>query len=101
METAVVLVWSLALLGALGLTVIVVAEVGRVIHHVREINRLAEVTVPAAEGIAANTAVLAALEGVGGTVARLLATAQAIDRVAAAIEGRTAALRRALGGGGG
>jgi hypothetical protein len=99
-ETAVALVWSIALLGALALTVILVAQVMRVIHHVREINRLADVTLPAAQGIASNTAVLAALEGVGGTVGRLLTTAQAIDRVAAAIEGRTAALRRALGGGG-
>lgn len=99
METAVIIVWWIALLGALILTAIVVGEIVRVVHHVREISRLASVTLPAAGGIAANTAVLAALEGVGVTVGRLLGTAQAIDRVAAAIEGRTAALARALGPG--
>ena len=99
MDAAIVIVWIVALLGALVLTVLVLAEVFRVVHHAREIRRLALVTLPAAVGIVENTAVLAALPAVGQTVGRLAATAAAIARVAAAIEGRTAALRRALGAG--
>ena len=50
METAIIVIWTIALLGALGLTVIVLAEVVRVVHHAREIDRVVKVALPAAGG---------------------------------------------------
>lgn len=98
MEAAVIVVWWIALLGALVLTVLILAEIVRVVHHAREISRLARLALPAAEGIAANTAPLAELGSVLQTAGRLVAAAETIDRTAAAIEGRVAALGRALRG---
>jgi hypothetical protein len=96
METAIVVVWIVALLGALFLTAVAGAQIVRIVHHAREIDRLAREALPAAAGIAENTATIAALEGVLQTAGRLLAAAEALDRTTAAIAGRTATVRRAL-----
>jgi hypothetical protein len=100
-ETAIIVVWTIALLGAVGLTVIVVAEVVRVVHHVREVDRLGKLTLPAAVGIVENTQVIAALEGVLPVVGRLVAGAGVIDATSASIQRRVAAVRRSLAGGAG
>ncbi len=99
METAMILVWILTLIMALVLTVCIVAQVVRIIHHAREIDRLGKLTLPAAVGIVENTAVIAALEGVLPVVGRLVAGAGAIDATSASIARRVAAVRRALSGG--
>ncbi len=99
METAIVIVWSLTLLVALFLTVLIVATVVRVIHHAREIDRLGKVTLPAAVGMVENTAVIAALEGVLPVVGRLVAGAGVINSTSESIARRVAAVRRALTGG--
>ena len=96
METAIVVVWAIALLGAVGLTAIVVAEAVRVVHHAREIERLSNVALPAAVGIVENTQVIAALEGVLPVVGRLVAGAGVIDATSASIAQRVAAVRRSL-----
>lgn len=101
METAIIVVWTIALLGALGLTIIVVAEVVRVVHHAREIDRLGKLTLPAAVGIVENTQVIAALEGVLPVVGRLVAGAGVIDATSASIQRRVATVRRSLAGGAG
>lgn len=101
METAIIVVWTIALLGALGLTVIVLAEVVRVVHHAREIDRVVKVALPAAVGIVENTQIIAALEGVLPVVGRLVAGAGAIDATSASIARRVAAVRRSLAGGAG
>ncbi len=101
METAIIVVWTIALLGAVGLTVIVVAEVVRVVHHAREVDRLGKLTLPAAVGIVENTQVIAALEGVLPVVGRLVAGAGVIDATSASIQRRVAAVRRSLAGGAG
>lgn len=93
---AVIVVWWVALIGALVLTVIAIAEIVRIVHHAREIDRLAKTALPAAERIAANTAVLTELAGVRRSVERIGAAIETLDRGAAAIEGRVAALGRAL-----
>lgn len=100
METAIIVVWILTLLIALALTVAIVATVVRVIHHAREIDRLAKLTLPAAVGIVENTAVIGALEGVLPVVGRLVAGAGVLDATSASIASRVAAVRRALTGGG-
>ena len=99
METAVIVVWVITLLGALGLTVIALAEIVRVVHHAREIDRVVKVTLPAAVGIVENTQVIAALEGVLPVVGRLVAGAAVIDSTSASIARRVAAVRRSLTGG--
>ncbi|MBA2374153.1 MAG: hypothetical protein H0V74_08145 [Chloroflexi bacterium] len=101
MEGAIILVWVVTLLGASGLTVLIVAELVRIVHHAREIDRLGKLTLPSAVGIVENTAVIAALEGVLPVVSRLVAGAGAIDATSASIARRVAAVRRALGGGAG
>lgn len=101
METAIVVIWTIALLGALGLTVIVLAEVVRVVHHAREIDRVVKVALPAAVGIVENTQIIAALEGVLPVVGRLVAGAGVIDATSVSIARRVAAVRRSLAGGAG
>lgn len=99
MEIAIVAVWWIALLGALVLTAIAVLEIVRVVHHAREIDRLAKVALPAAVGIVENTAIIAALEGVVPVVGRLAAGAEALAETSASIARRVATVRRALAGG--
>ena len=99
METAIIVIWTIALLGALGLTVIVLAEVVRVVHHAREIDRVVKVALPAAVGIVENTQIIAALEGVLPVVGRLVAGAGVIAATSASIARRVAAVRRSLTGG--
>lgn len=100
METAIIIIWSLTLLIALVLTVLIVATIVRIVHHANEIDRLGKETLPAAVGIVENTAVIAALEGVLPVVGRLVAGAGVIDATSASIARRVAAVRRALTGGG-
>lgn len=99
METAIVVVWSISLLLALVLTVLIVVTIVRIVHHAREIDRLAKATLPAAVGIVENTAIIGALEGVLPVVGRLVAGAGVIDATSASIARRVAAVRRALTGG--
>jgi len=99
-ETAIVLVWIITLIIALILTVLAVATIVRIVHHAKEIDRLAKVTLPAAVGIVENTAVIGALEGVLPVVGRLVAGAGASDATSASIARRVAAVRRALSAGG-
>lgn len=100
METAIVVVWLMTLVIALILTLLAVMTIVRIVHHAREIDRLAKVTLPAAVGIVENTAVISALEGVLPVVGRLVAGAGVINATSASIARRVAAVRRALGGGG-
>ena len=99
METIIIVVWLLTLLAALGLTLFIVTELVRVVHHAREIDRLGKLTLPSAVGIVENTAVIGALEGVLPVVGRLVAGAGVIDTTSASIARRVAAVRRALTGG--
>lgn len=99
METAIVVVWSISLLLALFLTLLIVVTIVRIVHHAHEIDRLAKVALPAAVGIVENTAIIGALEGVLPVVGRLVAGAGVIDATSASIARRVAAVRRALTGG--
>ena len=99
MDVAIVIAWWIALLGALVLTAIAVLEIVRVVHHAREIDRLAKVALPAAVGIVENTVIIAALEGVVPVVGRLAAGAGALAETSASIARRVATVRRALAGG--
>lgn len=99
MEAAILAVWAVTLVLALALTIPIVAELVRIVHHVRQIDRLARTALPAAQGIAGNTAVIAALADVLPVVGRLTAGGAALDATSASIARRVAAVRRALTGG--
>jgi hypothetical protein len=101
MDALLIIVWWVALLVALILTVAAVLEISRVVHHLREIDRLAKVTLAAASGIASNTAVLTALDDVLATAGRLGAGVEAIAAVSASIKGGVGRVAGALGGPGG
>jgi len=98
-DAAIAIVWAVTLILALALTVPIVAELVRIVHHARQIDRLARTALPAAQGIAGNTAVIAALAEVVPVVARLSSGAAALDATTASIARRVAAIRRGLTGG--
>jgi hypothetical protein len=98
---AIEVVWWVVLLGALPLTALAVAELVRIVHHAREIDRLARVALPAARGIATNTEVLAELAAVEHTVRRLHEASELLDNLATKIEGHVTVLVRRLGTSGG
>src|SRR5688500_4853661 len=92
MEILVIVVWSITLLLALALTAVLVPVIIRVIFALREIDRLAQRTLPAAVGIVENTATIAALDDVLAQAVRLLNGVQAIGGVAAGIHEKAAAV---------
>jgi phage-related minor tail protein len=101
MDALLIIVWWIALIGALVLTVVAVLEISRVVHHLREIDRLAKVTLTAAGGIAGNTAILTALPDVLATAGRLGAGVTAIAGVSASIRAGVGRVAVVLGGQGG
>jgi sensor histidine kinase regulating citrate/malate metabolism len=99
METLVIVAWWIALILALVLTIIILPVIVRVLFALREIDRLAQTALPAARGIADNTATIAALDDVLAQAARLLRSVEAIGRVAAGIREKVASVGAALMGG--
>ena len=95
-ETTITILGSIAFAGAVPLTLVVVAYLLRIIVIAGAILDLAHRTLPAAGGIAANTAAIANLEATRGVAGKILATAQAIDGVAATIAGKLRAVASAV-----
>jgi hypothetical protein len=96
MDTSIIVVWWVALIGALILTLAVVKLVLLVVRTEREILRLAERTLPAAHGIAKNTALVSKLELTEGVAGRILSAAIAIESGSASIEQKLRSVGRAL-----
>jgi hypothetical protein len=71
-EGIVVLIWIVALLLALVLTVAAVGMLVRIINAAREVNRLLNETLPSAVGIVENTAAIKELEAVVAAAGPLL-----------------------------
>jgi hypothetical protein len=90
MDALVIAAWWIILIVALVLTAIVLPVIIRVIFALREIDRLAKMTLPAAVGIVDNTATIAALDDVLAQAVRLLNGVQAIGGVAAGIHRKVA-----------
>jgi len=101
MTTAVLVVWAVSLALALTLTLVAVVLLIRVIRTAREIDALVSRTLPAAKGIAANTATIRGLEVTKSVGGQILLTAKSIDGVAESIERTLKGLATALGQGGG
>ncbi len=98
-EGAVILIWSVTLLLALALTVGVVAMIVRVVKAARETDRLLKEALPAAVGIATNTAAIRELDAVVAAAGPLLEGTIAIGRASTGIRKNTERLGRLLRGG--
>ncbi len=89
-EGAVILIWSVTLILALLITVAAVAMIVRIVLAAREVDRLLKETLPAAGGIATNTAAIKELEAVVAAAGPLLAGV-------ASIKGSTEGILRSVG----
>jgi hypothetical protein len=96
MDSSITIVWWIALIGALILTLVVVKLVLLVVGTERDILRLALRTLPAAEGIANNTALIEKLEATKGVAGRILGVATAIEAGAGSIEQKLRSVGRGL-----
>lgn len=99
-EGAVVLIWSVTLVIALLATVVAVAMIVRIVHAAREIDRLLKGALPAAGGIATNTAAIRELDAVVAAAGPLLEGSAAIRRASAGILDKVGRVGRILSGGG-
>ncbi|HEX4946764.1 MAG TPA: hypothetical protein VFZ34_08880 [Blastocatellia bacterium] len=97
-ETTIQIVWTIGLILALIVTVIDVSLVIRVIRAARRIDELAARTLPAAGGIAHNTAAIAKLNATLGVAKSLVEKAGPIVNVADAMEKKLAAVAAHFGG---
>ena len=97
-DGAVVLIWSVTLLVALAITLVAVAMIVRIVLAAREVDRLLKETLPAAGGIATNTAAIRELEAVVAAAGPLLASTAAIGGAAAGIRDKVGRVGRLLAG---
>lgn len=97
-ETTIQIVWAVGLILALVVTVIDVTLVIRVIRAARRIDALAARTLPAAGGIASNTAAITKLSATLEVANALVEKAGPIVKVAAAMEKKLAAVSAHFGG---
>ena len=98
-EGAVILLWSVTLIIALVATVVAVGMIVRIIHAAREIDRLLKGALPAAGGIATNTAAIRELDAVVAAAGPLLEGSAAIRRASAGIREKVGRVGRILTGG--
>jgi hypothetical protein len=91
LEGVVALIWIVALLIAVALTVAAVGMIVRTINAAREINRLLNETLPSAVGIVENTAAVKELEAVVAAAGPLL---ESTARIKSATEGVRAKVNR-------
>jgi hypothetical protein len=98
-EGAVALIWIVALLIALGLTVGAVAMIVRIINAAREVDRLLKETLPSAVGIVANTAAIKELEAVVAAAGPLLDCAARIKSATSGIRDKVDRVGAMLGAG--
>ncbi len=95
---AIVTIWWISLILAVLITLPILGVVFRFVHHAREIDRLARVTLAGAGGIAGNTVNIAMLEALLAHATSIAKTAGAIDAVAGRIHGHAAGVVRAMSG---
>ncbi len=95
----IIVAWWITLIVALIVTVPLLAIVVRFIHHAKEVDRLARVTLAAAAGVAGNTANIVMLDTLLAHATSIAKTSAAIDGVAAHIHGHAGAIVRTLSAG--
>ncbi len=96
----IVAIWVVALVIAVVLTVPALGILVRFVHHARDVDRLARVTLAGAAGIAGNTANIPLLDTLLAHATSLAMTCESIDRVASKIHAHGAAVVRTLSAGG-
>lgn len=87
-QGAIILIWIVALLVALGLTVAAVAMIVRIVNAAREIDRLLKATLPSAVGVVHNTAPVSELQVIVDAAGPLLEATSSIKRSTEAIRAR-------------
>jgi hypothetical protein len=97
-EATIQIIWWVGVVVALVVTLIDVALLVRVIRAARKINSLAERTLVAAGGIAANTAAIKDLATTNEVAGAIINNAMPIVQAAEAIENKLAAVSAFLGG---
>lgn len=96
METAIIVVWSVTLVIALILTLVILKLVFLILRTEKDILQLAHITLPAAQGIERNTALISKLEATKSVAGKILSAAVAIEAGSASIAEKLAAVGRAL-----
>jgi len=97
-STTIVIVWSVALVLALIVTLIDVMLLVRVIRAARKIDQLAGITLTAAGGIASNTAAIKNLAATNEVATALIQNALPIVRVAESLESKLSIVAKAFSG---
>lgn len=85
MDTAIQIVWSIGLVGALVLTLVILKEVALLLRVLVGIHRLSERIRVAAEGIASNLGPVPALAGIADPLGRIHGAAQGVAVSAGAL----------------
>lgn len=96
METAIIIVWSLTLIVALILTLVILKLVFLIVRTERDILELLQITIPAAAGIERNTALIAQLEDSKSVAGKILGVATAIEAGSASVAEKLRAVNHAL-----
>ncbi len=96
MATAIIVVWSATLIIALILTLVILKLVFLILRTERDILQLAHITLPAAQGIESNTALISKLETTKSVAGKILSVAVAIEAGSASIAEKLASVGRAL-----
>lgn len=91
---AVVILWTIGLVGALVMTLVIVKEVMLVVRALRDIDNLGQITLKAAGGVAGNTSAVAKLDGLGGPVGEISAATQKLGQATAKLEQAARTLTR-------
>lgn len=99
MENAIIVVWWVALVLALILTLVILKLVFLIVRVEREILELAHITLPAARGIERNTALIAGLKTTEGVAGKILAAAVEIHTSTSSIRDKLRSVAGALTGG--
>lgn len=96
METAIIVVWWATLFVALILTLVILKLVVLIVRTERDILQLAHITLTAARGIEANTALISKLEATEGVAGRILGAAVAIEAGTSSVEKKLRAVWQGL-----
>jgi len=99
METAIVVVWWVALILALILTLWILKLVILIVKTERDILQLAHTTLTAAGGIEKNTALISKLETTKAVAGKILGASLAIEASTSSIEQKLRSVGGALTGG--
>lgn len=96
--TTIGIVWSVALVLALIVTLVDVMLLVRVIRAARKIDQLADITLTAAGGIASNTSAIKNLTATNEVAAALIKNAMPIVHVAERLESKLSIVAKAFSG---